>query len=140
MEGKLPCAVQVVTSSYANFAEVWCMRDLMVLEIKKERNFKCRTYVNHQTNKAENCPGIDLNGQSLEIWRSFVILTTQQVPEGVNLTVLQKGLGKTDVISEIQCFGQPVEVFTQDQKALCQMRIGQLKRGNCLDKRGMMQG
>lgn len=39
----------------------------MVLEIKKERNFKCRTYVNHQTNKAENCPGIDLNDQSLEI-------------------------------------------------------------------------
>lgn len=54
-------------SSYANFAGVGCMRDVIALEIKKEYNFKCWAYVNHQINKAENRPGIDLNYESLEI-------------------------------------------------------------------------
>ena len=39
---------------------------------------------------AEDCPGIKLNGQSLEIVESFVILVTQWKLEGVHLTVYNR--------------------------------------------------
>ena len=88
-------------SSYVNFAGVGCMRDVIVLEIKKDYNFKCRAYVNHQINKAENCPGIDLNYHFLEIVEKLCYFDNTIGTGGVPLTVLQQGLENAGVDSEI---------------------------------------
>ena len=50
-ESKFPCAV---CRKLAGINSIFC-------------KFKCQTYANQQTDKAEDCPGIELNGQSLEI-------------------------------------------------------------------------
>ena len=48
----------------------------MVLELNPPQNskFKCQACANQQVNIAEDCPGIELNGPSLEIVEKFCYL------------------------------------------------------------------
>ena len=49
----------------------------MVLELPpppQNSKFKCQSCANQQVNIAEDCPGIELNGQSLEIVEKFFYL------------------------------------------------------------------
>ena len=68
--------VQAVTPSSASFAGVGCIRDVVVLELNPPQNskFKCQACANQQVNIAEDCPGIELNGPSLEIVEKFCYL------------------------------------------------------------------
>ena len=50
---------------------------------KLKEDSKCQTCANQQTDKAEDCPGIELNDQSLEILEKFCYLgETISVREG----------------------------------------------------------
>ena len=59
-------------------------------KLKEDSMFKCQVCAYKQTDIAEDCPSIDLNGKSLKFSKSFVIFVTQKEPQGVHLTGLQQ--------------------------------------------------
>lgn len=52
-------------------------------KMKEDCKFRCKTCADHQTDIVEYCPYIKLN-----LRKSFVIMVTQQEPEGVQLRML----------------------------------------------------
>ena len=49
------------------------------MKVKQNDNskFKYQTCANKETYTEKNCAGMELNGQFLKSWKSFVILVTQ---------------------------------------------------------------
>ena len=68
------------TSILCQFCSCWVHKRCSSIRGTLEENntFKCQTYANQQTDKAENCPVIELNGQSLEIVGKKVMLVPQE--------------------------------------------------------------
>ena len=57
--------------------QVWVHRKCSGIrgKLKEDSLFKYQTCANQQTNIAEDCPGIELNGRSLEIVEKFFCLS-----------------------------------------------------------------
>ena len=78
MEGKFPCVVcrKVVgiNSILCQFCKCWVHTRCSGIRgnPKEDIKFKSRTCTNQKINTAEDCQGIELNGQFLEIAKKFI--------------------------------------------------------------------
>ena len=76
-EGKFPCAFcregVYITSMLCQFYRCQVHKRFSGIrgKLKKDSKFKCQTCANKQIHIAEDCPGIEMNGQSLEIVEKF---------------------------------------------------------------------
>ena len=82
IEGKFPCAVCRKgigsNSILCQFCKCRVHKRCSGIRITppppRNSKFKCQSCANQQVNIAEDCPGIELNGQSLEIVEKFCYL------------------------------------------------------------------
>ena len=82
-EIKFPCAISRkgadTNSIIWQFCKYWVHKRGSGIKgkLKEDYEFRCQTYVNEQTDIAQDRTCLWLNGQSLEILESFVILVKQ---------------------------------------------------------------
>lgn len=70
-------------------------------KLKKDSKFKSQTCANEQTEKVENCPGKELNGQCLEIVGNFCYLAGIMGTRGGAFDSVMQSPEVKDVNSEI---------------------------------------